>query len=271
MTAAVYIIIPVYNEALNIGILGQHMQQVVAEFSDLYSLHFVLIDDGSSDGTSECIRQSFSGLSYELIRFDQNQGPGVAFATAFERLETSLRDEDWVVTMEGDNTSRHTLIRQMFMRMQEGYDAVLASPYLYGGRIVKTSPFRLCLSFFANTFFKELLGLRGIMTMSSFFRLYRGRTIKQLQYVYGPKIVESKGFESMVELLMKMVFLNMTISEVPLVLDTSLRQGKSKMKILKTMVRMLSLYFKKDQWLKHAQQRIIYAYASSSTTSPSTL
>ncbi|MDP7097121.1 MAG: hypothetical protein QF511_01130, partial [Rhodospirillales bacterium] len=60
--------------------------------------------------------------------------------------------------------------------------------------------------------------------------------------------VERAGFESMVEMLVKMVHLKMAISEVPMVLDTTLRAGKSKMKVMKTVIGYLSLYRLKGRW-----------------------
>src|SRR5262249_36921122 len=163
------------------------------------------------------------------------RGPGAAFAAAFTRLTGLLRDEDWVLTMEGDNTSRVELVSQMFVRSAEGYDAILASPYMYGGGITNTTTVRTLLSYGANVFIREILGIQGILTMSSFFRLYRASLIRRLQARYGPGIVERRGFESMIEMLMKMVLMRTPISEVPMVLDTSLRAGKSKMKLLRTM------------------------------------
>ncbi len=61
--------------------------------------------------------------------------------------------------MEGDNTSRHELLQQMFTRSGEGYDVILASPYMYGGGITNTSTYRVIISHVANAFVKEFIGL----------------------------------------------------------------------------------------------------------------
>jgi len=159
-----------------------------------------------------------------------------------------LTDEDWVLTIEGDNTSRFELVRQMMRRSEEEYDVILASPYMYGGGIKNTSSVRLILSHVANAFVKEFLGIHGILTMSSFFRLYRGRIITALQKVYGKRILECAGYESMIELLLKLIYIEAAISEVPMVLDTSLRKGKSKMRVLKTMMRYLRIFLIKKRW-----------------------
>ena len=93
-----------------------------------------------------------------------------------------------------------------------------------------------------------MLGLAGIATVSSFYRLYRGSVIVNLQRCYGPGIVERAGFECMVELLLKMVYLRTSISEVPMTLDTSLRAGKSKMNVLGTIWGYLWLWRDGRRW-----------------------
>jgi len=211
-------------------------------------LRFLLVDDGSSDGTAELAEDLSDGLGLVVLRHDVNLGPGRAFATAFEYLSSRLGDDDCVVTMEGDNTSRLELLRQMTVRSREGYDVVFASPYMYGGGVQNTSAFRVFLSHMSNAFVKEFLGIHGILTMSSFFRFYRAPALRKLQSQYGPGIVERAGFESMVEMTLKMIYLNIPISEVPMVLDTSQRAGKSKMKVMRTIFGYLTLWAHKNRW-----------------------
>lgn len=247
-----YMVVPVFNELGNLERLFGSFRTVAADYGADYDVRFVMVDDGSTDGTGPAARELAGPLDLVLLTLEVNRGPGEAFATAFRYLAPRLRDHDWVVTLEGDNTSRHELLRQMFHRSREGYDVVLASPYLYGGGITNTSPLRVFMSHMANAFVKEFLGIHGIMTVSSFFRLYRATTLKKLQAHYGPGIVERRGFECMVELLMKMIYLRTTISEVPMVLDTNLRAGKSKMKLVRTIRGYLSLWPQSGAWQERA-------------------
>jgi dolichol-phosphate mannosyltransferase len=158
------------------------------------------------------------------------------------------------MTLEGDNTSRLETGRRMLVRLTEGYDVVLASPYCYGGGFAKTSLLRLFLSHAANGMVKVALGVRGIQTMSSFFRLYRPGILMRLQAVYGPGILERAGFESMVEMIIKLILVKATISEVEMHLDSSQRIGASKMKILKTIRGYLSLWTVRPKWVRQAEQ-----------------
>lgn len=251
-SSSLYVIVPVFNEAANIESLFQAFRTLSAEFGADFAVHFVIVDDGSSDETVASARGLSTGLNANILCHPVNKGPGGAFATGFGYLADKLGRNDWVITMEGDNTSRHELIRQMFVRTREGYDVILASPYMYGGGFSKTSLLRKFLSSGANLVVKDLLGIQGILTVSSFFRLYRGAVLLELQQCFGPGIVERLGFESMVELLMKLIMRQTTISEVPMLLDSSRRQGKSKMKILRTILGYFSLWQCKKHWVLQA-------------------
>ena len=249
-----FIVIPVFNEALNIPTLFNAFLKLREELKDRFSLQFILVDDGSNDETVEMVKQEARDLDLVVLSHEKNIGPGAAFATGFTYLAQHLEEQDWVITMEGDNTSRYELIKQMLTRSQEGFDIVLASPYMYGGGFTQTSFFRKLLSSGANLVVKDLLGIQGILTASSFFRLYRAKALLKMQRVFGPGIVERTGFESMVEMVMKIVMLRMPLSEVAMELDSSLRKGKSKMKFLRTIKGYLALWSYKQGWIEKLEK-----------------
>jgi dolichol-phosphate mannosyltransferase len=246
--SSLYVIVPMLNEAENLPTLIDSMRRMTVELPPSLSPRFVIVDDGSTDGTGTTAERLATGLDLIVLRHRTRSGPGRAFATGFTHLAGRLSAEDYVATMEGDNTSRLELLSTMFVRMREGYDVILASPYLYGGGIEHTTVWRVVLSRIANVFVKEVLGLTGLATVSSFYRLYCGSAILNLQRCYGPGIVERAGFECMVELLLKMVFMRITISEVPMTLDTSLRAGKSKMKVVRTILGYMRLWHDRRRW-----------------------
>jgi dolichol-phosphate mannosyltransferase len=251
-----FVIVPVYNEEPNIPTLFDAFGSLQQEFVERFNVYFILVDDGSQDKTVEVARTLGNGLRLEVLAHGVNKGPGAAFATAFSSLASRLGEADWVITMEGDNTSRHELIRQMLKRTEEGFDVVLASPYMYGGGFTQTSFLRKLLSSGANLLVKDLLAIQGILTVSSFFRLCRGKTILHMQRVFGIGIVERLGFECMVEMVMKMTMLRIPISEVAMQLDSSRRQGKSKMGIWRTIRGYLTLWVLKSEWQSLAAKEI---------------
>jgi len=243
-----FVLVPVLDEAPNIPRLIGNLSRLAGDVRGEMECRVVFVDDGSADGTGDRIRQEAGPLRVEVLRHDVNLGPGRAFATGFRHLASLLADMDWVATMEGDNTSRVETLRQMLVRRREGFEVVLASPYMYGGGLSNTSLLRLILSHGANGLIKELLGIRGIVTMSSFFRLYSAPVLKRLQTRYGDGILETSGFECMVELLAKLIEVDATISEVAMPLDGAQRLGKSKMRLWRTIRGYLRVFLVGRKW-----------------------
>lgn len=252
MTDALYVMAPVFNEAENLPRLFDAFREIAADHGERFAVSFVLVDDGSTDGTAALARELAVGVELTVLEHGVNRGPGSAFATVFEHLAPHIKPGDSIVTMEGDNTSRHDLLRLMLRRAEEGHDAVFASPYMYGGGILHTTPVRMFMSHVANLFVKELLGVHGLLTVSSFYRLYRGASLQRLQVAYGAQIVERRGYESMVEMVLKMTYLGLSVSEVPMVLDTKRRAGKSKLKVFRTAFGYLALFRGKRRWRRQA-------------------
>jgi dolichol-phosphate mannosyltransferase len=245
-----YVISPVFNEADNLPDLLSGWALLAGELPG-YGFWFVLVDDGSSDETGR-IAESLAGgkgLRLTVLRHARNRGPGAAFATGFAYLAGKVAADDVVVTLEGDNTSRVATLKIMLERMErEGVDVALASPYAYGGGITNAPVHRLILSHLANGAVKAMLGISGIHTMSSFFRAHRGSVIVELQRRYGAAILGRPGFECMIELLRKTMLIGATITEVPMRLDGSVRVGKSKMKVLRTIHGYMHVMVESRRW-----------------------
>jgi|694.fasta_scaffold11403_3 dolichol-phosphate mannosyltransferase len=250
-----FIVIPFLNEAENFVRLAQELREFIDNNLSKSQYLIIFVNDGSADNSVVEVHKKFADFNYQLLNHVTNMGPGAAFQTAFSEILKAASENDFVLTIEADNTSNLSIVPSMLRRSKEGYDVVLASPYMYGGTITNTPFIRRFLSFFANLFLRELLDLRGLFTISSFFRLYKVSVLRHIAKNFDSMLIQRKGFEGKVELLMKLVFCKIAISEIPLVLDTSRRKGKSKMKILRTIFDLLSLYFQKKSW---KEQAIVY-------------
>ncbi len=251
--SVLHLLIPVYNEEGNVEKLIQNIESLAEDLRSDFELRVVFVDDGSDDGTAGKIESSESTVPVTVLPHRANKGPGAAFATGFEVLRSDLSPGDWVVTMEGDNTSRLDTLKQMLVRRLEGYEVVLASPYAYGGGFNETSRFRVLLSHIANGLSKVFLGIRGILCFSSFFRLYNYDVLQRLYKHYGSGIIEVSGFGCMLELLCKLIYVNATMSEVAMTLDTSERAGASKMRILQTVQNYFTVFSLARKWKRQSQ------------------
>ena len=237
----IHFVIPVYNETPNVAKVVTLIVDRLESIGLPYRV--VVVDDGSTDGTADAYhRCATAGHPIELIVHATNQGPGAAFRTGFLHVLKDAAPLDVVVTMEGDGTSDLSVLPRMLRRVwEEGDHIVLASCYLYGGGIRSAPLYRVVLSHVANAFMRKALGLSGLATLSSFYRVYQVAILRALHARHGPRFITSQGFECMVEVLYRAAQLGARISEVPIVLDGSRRGGPSKMKTFKTSLAYLRL------------------------------
>ncbi len=228
-----YFLIPAYNEAENLGYLLPNIRRYMEAFH--YPYEIVVVDDGSSDGTAAVVdeHREVHGIPAEVIVHATNKGPGGAFETGFRAILERAEADDRIVTIEADNTSDLCVLNRMLMRSDRGFDLVLASVY-GGGRIIGAPRSRLLLSSVANSMMKVAFNMPQINTFSSFFRVHRAGMIQAAFDLHGDDFISEPGFVCAVEMLIKLHRMGATIAEVPMLLDSNIRIGDSKMKIART-------------------------------------
>ncbi len=227
----IYFLIPIFNEEQNLNLLSENLRSILSDEQK----YFIFADDGSSDGSVEKIHQLFKGLDYTVLGDGTNHGPGHAFNVGFEWiLNQSKTDSDIVVTIEADNTSDLNILYPMVCNNRMGFSMVLASVYSQGGGFDKTSFLRKFYSSIANLLLRFIFDIK-VQTLSSFYRVYSIVLLKKIK-VQHKVIIAERGFLCMIEILIKAIKSDATILEVPMMLNSAQRKGKSKMKVFKTML-----------------------------------
>ena len=222
-------LIPTFNEADNI----ERLHTNLVKAGEGRRVHHIFVDDCSTDGTVALIKKVFAEGSVTVITKEANAGPGDSFNIGMNYILEHFQEErPAVVTLEADNTSDLAILPEMLALLDFGYELILASAYAQGGGFSKTSLWRKVVSFIANMLLRIVFEIK-VLTLSSFYRVYSFGLLERIRSSYG-EIIAEKGFISMLEILLKCISLNTKVIEVPMVLRSDNRVGKSKMKVLRT-------------------------------------
>src|SRR5262249_7408261 len=111
---------------------------------------------------------------------------------------------------------------------------------------IKGVPFgRQLLSIGASFIFQVVFPTRGIRDYTSGYRAYSAKVLKKGFATYQERFIDQQGFQCMVDILLKLRKLGATFSEVPISWRYDMKRGVSKMKVLLTVRRTLSLVFRR--------------------------
>jgi dolichol-phosphate mannosyltransferase len=234
-----FIVLPAYNE-------GPALEKLLPDMiKELHGTEYriIVVDDGSKDNTAEVARK-FRAQNVALLQHPQNQGLPEALRSGLLLAAETSDESDIIITLDSDNTHPAALIPLMVDKINRGFDLVVASRFVEGGREVGLPWYRKFLSRGAGWTIKLFFNIPGVRDYSCGFRAYRASFLNRGFEYYGGSLIESAGFAVSVELLLKLSYLTPKCVEVPLVLRYDLKCGKSKLPFLKTMMGYFSLIYK---------------------------
>jgi len=234
--------LPMYNEQEAIVALLDNVEPVRDKLEN--PLTVVIVDDGSNDNSVPNIKKYIKKnplLPIELIRHEKNMGLGQAMRTGIYHLAKTVDSNDVVFTMDADNTHNPQHMFDMIKKVDQGNDIVIASRYCEGGEEKGLSMHRSFLSFGASGLLKMCFHCKGVRDYTCGFRAYRGNVLKDAYTVWGENLIRENGFTCMAELLIKVHPFAKKVDEVPMILRYDLKEGASKMKVLRTIFRYMHL------------------------------
>jgi glycosyltransferase involved in cell wall biosynthesis len=163
------VLVPAFNEGTEFRVTLERLERFFASVSDRFVLHLVIVDDGSTDETSE-IADAFARGSetVRVLHHDRNRGIAAGLQTGLGAVtggpvvvldaDLSYAPEEVVVPMLEALESRNATI-------------VVASPYMRGGRVSNVPFVRLLASRCANALLSAFTG-RRVATLTGMVRAY---------------------------------------------------------------------------------------------------
>ncbi len=239
----VTVVLPAFNEAENLPPLLARVSAALKRTG--YNFKILVVNDGSTDGTADVLKNAPAECQVEVVSHPKNLGLGAAIRSGL--LAATQRD-GIVVTMDADNSHDPAIIVQMIQRIRDGYDLVIASRFQDGGRVIGLQLHRRFLSWAASSMMRVVCRYANVRDYTSGYRAYRASILRDLQTRYGTKLITENGFACMFELLLKLRSIGARATEIPLVLRYDQKVGPSKMPILRTIARYGVLTRKSVTW-----------------------
>ena len=208
-----YIILPCYNEEKNILKLVRKIAETLRDTS--YKI--IAINDGSTDLTQKKLEKLKEKYPLDILVYEKNYGLAAALKTGLFNVIPLLNKEDVVITMDADLTHPPQLLLTM-LKFIEKYDLIIASRYIKGGKQIGVPFYRRLLSYGINKLIHILSPKISIKDVSSGYRCYKASLLKKMMHQYKYKLIEAKGFEVSLELLLKAIKCNAKIKEIPLII-----------------------------------------------------
>lgn len=248
--------LPAYNEEKGLPPLLTGLEKVFEQLSQMgYKHSYVIVDDGSADNTLEIMKEQAEKLPITIVVHEVNKGLGPTIRDALKKASELAEDNDIIFAMDADNTHPADLMIPMVEKIEEGNDIVIASRYRPGAKVVGLTWFRRLMSFGARILFQIIFPISGVRDYTCGYRAYRANALKKAFEVYGDKFVEHQGFQSMADILLRLSYLKVKMTEVPMILRYDLKGGESSMRVGSTVLNTLKLLAKrrfegKPNWIK---------------------
>lgn len=236
----IYLCIPAHNEERTLGVFLWKLRKIMAEFGRDYEI--VVLDDASTDRTSDVLDRYESHLPLRIIRSDVRLG----YAAALERILRDVSDRtdypkrDVAVTLQADFTEDPEALVTMVKAIEGGSDLVAGMLDPEGPRppramrLVRWAAPRLLGRAFRDAAVSDPL---------SGFRAYRIVVLKKAfrELDEGTPMLDSAGWAANVELLASSAPHARRIEEVPFQFRSFPRPRASRFKAILALKSLLSL------------------------------
>jgi dolichol-phosphate mannosyltransferase len=218
--ANVWLILPTYNEAENIGPI---VAAAVQRLTEVAREHTVLIvDDNSPDGTGEAadvLTENYP--SVRVLHREGKGGLGRAYLAGFEiALENGA---DLVVEMDADFSHDPRDIGRLVRAAHTECDLAIGSRYVPGGGVRDWTLIRRAISRGGGIYARTLLGV-DVQDLTGGFKCFRRETLEAVDL---DKVI-SNGYGFQIELTYRAIRAGKKVLEVPIYF-TERRAGESKM------------------------------------------
>lgn len=212
------VIIPTYNEKENI-------QKIIrAVFGLIKQFDVLVIDDNSSDGTADLVKQLMPQYKEQLF-MEQRAGKlglGTAYIHGFNWA--LQRNYQFIFEMDADFSHNPQDLQLLYNACKnEGADLAIGSRYITGVNVVNWPMGRVMMSYFASMYVRMITRM-SIRDATAGFKCYKRVVLEKIDL----DKIKFMGYAFQIEMKFAAWRSGFKIKEVPIIF-TDRSEGKSKM------------------------------------------
>jgi dolichol-phosphate mannosyltransferase len=243
MSARIWLIIPTYNEAENVGPI---VRAVAAEMAKLApgEHRILVVDDDSPDGTGKLAEQLATELEVvEVIHRRSKDGLGRAYIAGFEHALAG--GAELVIEMDADFSHDPKYLGALLSAAEDA-DLVLGSRYVAGGAVVNWGILRKIISRGGSMYARAVLGV-GVQDLTGGFKCIHRNVLETIDL----NSLRADGYVFQIEVTYRAVCAGFRVKEVPIVFpDRAVGASKMSWKIaFEAMLLVPSLRFARAEQL----------------------
>lgn len=197
-------IVPTFNECENISRLVARLRALPGD------IHVLIVDDNSPDGTGAIVDElAACDSGVHVIHRPGKQGLGTAYKAGF--VYGLAHSYHYFCTMDADFSHSPEALPTLLGQASQGYDLVVGSRYVPGGRVVGSTWSRRFVSYSANWLAHHILGVT-VRDCTAGFRCYRRRALETLNL----DAIFSSGYSFLIEMAFHCQQADLRICESPI-------------------------------------------------------
>jgi len=211
----ILIIIPTYNESMNIRAL------VPAVLAADKRIEILFVDDNSPDGTAGIIKSLMKkDKRLHLLERPGKMGLGTAYVAGFQYAISA--GYDYIFEMDADFSHHPSYLPDLITALTTECDVVVGSRYIRGVSVAHWPIRRLVLSKLANVYASFFTGVK-VKDLTAGFVGYSKKVLETIHV----ETVRSSGYAFQIEMKYRCKAHGFTIREVPIIFaDRTLGESK---------------------------------------------
>ena len=220
MSARIWLVIPTYNEAENVGPI---VHSVTREMNTLAPSEYrvLIIDDSSPDGTGKLADELAQELdSVEVLHRTTKDGLGRAYIAGFEHA--LARGAELVIEMDADFSHDPSHLNALIAASEDA-DLVLGSRYVPGGAVKNWGVMRKLISRGGSLYARTILGV-GVRDLTGGFKCIHREVLETIDL----GSLRADGYVFQIEVTYRAIRSGFRVKEVP-ILFADRTAGASKM------------------------------------------